>query len=66
MSMNLLKQYPNQHRLAAEPKWFTYNLGLPETDYRDVIVLRDIYASILSGYLYHHKGGFLFVALFAV
>jgi len=56
MSMNLLQQYPDQHRLAAEPKWFTYNLALPEQDYRDVIVLRDIYASILSGYLYHHKG----------
>jgi len=55
MSMNLLEQYPGQYRLAAEPKFFTYNLGLPETDYRDVIVLRDLYSSILSGYLYHAK-----------
>lgn len=54
--MNLLKQYPNQYQLAAEPKFFTYNLALPQTDYRDVIVLRDLYSSILSGYLYHHKG----------
>jgi len=56
MSMNLLQQYPGQYKLAAEPKYFTYNLGLPETDYRDVVVLRDLYSSILSGYLYHAKG----------
>jgi len=56
--MNLLDQYGkgSHFQLAAEPKFFNYNVKLPGTDYRDVIVLRDLYASILSGYLYHHKG----------
>jgi len=57
-TMNLLDQYGkgSNFKLAAEPKFFNYNVKLPDSDYRDVIVLRDLWSGILSGYLYHFKG----------
>lgn len=59
MTKDLLKQYEPLYRLAAEPDQFTYHqsdAGLPQSDYRDVLVLRNLYSSIVSGYLYHYKG----------
>jgi len=48
-----VKDYP-LIQLATEPEHFTYlKQGLPQQDYRDVIVLRDIYDSLISGYMFH-------------
>jgi len=53
---DLLHQYEPLYRLAAEPGQFTYADRLPDADYRDVLVLRNLYSAIVSGYAYHYKG----------
>lgn len=63
MTKDLLKQYLPHYQIAAEPHQFTYHhqlekgeLPTTKTDYRDVLVLRNLYSAITSGYLYHYKG----------
>lgn len=34
----------------------TFRYEKPEHDYRDAIIVRDMYSTIISGYLYHKKG----------
>lgn len=63
-----LSSSESYYQYAAEPKHFTFHLTnkdnspakelsfLPNTDYRDVLVLRNLYDSIVSEYLYHYKG----------
>jgi len=55
MTRELLSAYEPYYKLAAEPDQFTYTERLPDTDYRDVIVLRNLYSAIVSGMLYHFK-----------
>jgi len=42
-------------RLNHNPAMFNYLTNLPETDFRLVLVLRDIYHSLVSGYLVRAK-----------
>jgi hypothetical protein len=34
----------------------TFRFSKPSHDYRDVVIVRDLYSTIVSGYLYHRKG----------
>lgn len=35
------------------PYYYKYESRLPDTDYRDVYLLRNIYSSLVSGFLFH-------------
>jgi len=48
MTKNLPDVYEDQYQLASEPYHYTYaQSGLPNTDYRDVLVIRNIYKSLV-------------------
>lgn len=49
-------QAGGQIRRVTEPHSYTYTKGLPRQDFRDVLVLRNLYDAIVSGYLYHIDG----------
>lgn len=56
MTKDLFESYGPQVRRVTEPHSYTYTKGLPKQDFRDVLVLRDLYDAIVSGYLYHIDG----------
>jgi len=43
-------------QLTQSPRSGNYLINPPMVDYRLVLVVRDIYASLVSGYLYHFTG----------
>lgn len=51
LSWEIFQNFPLTINVTQDKRW-----ELPDTDYRDVIVTRDWYESIISGYLYHKSG----------
>lgn len=57
MSEHLFDDYKPQVRKFTEPNQFAHHrLVVPAVDFREVLVLRSIYDSVVSGYLYHVDG----------
>ena len=56
MTRSLFNEYEPPIRKVWAPETFNYTEGRPATDYRDVLVIRNIFDSIVSGYLFHSEG----------
>jgi len=56
LTKKLFDAYKPQIMAKNKVELFHYWDHLPESDYRDVIVFRNIYSSLVSGYLFHREG----------
>jgi len=58
MGTVMTKKMFDKHRIKkpCRPYEFAYHDRLPDVDYRDVLLMRNIYDSLVSGYLFHQLG----------
>jgi len=52
MSTFLFRSFP-EIGTVWDPAYYNYTTSLPTTDYRDVLLIRNLFDSLVSGYLFH-------------
>jgi len=55
MTTHLFESYQPEIRKIWDPESHNYTQDIPSTDYRDAILLRNLFDSLVSGYLYHSR-----------
>lgn len=67
MTQHLFEAYRPFVRHSSDPPQYQYHIrGPPRVDWRDIYLFRDIYDSVVSGFLYHQMGRYVRRKLFGV
>lgn len=56
LSKHLFDDYEPMIRRRGRPYQEAYDDRMPANDYRDVLLIRNIYDALVSGYLFHKEG----------